>query len=154
LQGLRRRWSFSSRTKIHRHPGATPCHGSVVAGHREAPTLGRQHCAQVHKLVFSIEAWTSTALTFDLRASTLAFCLPSTVPVDEMRNLFRNLTKAFSGAKAGMRRLFGFVGVYYIRKGNILWNVRVWGGIKEALKQLPECHTTQQQNHKKIQLNK
>jgi hypothetical protein len=35
------------------------------------------------------------------------------------------------------------VGVYCIRKGNILWNVRVWGGIKETLKQLPECHTTQ-----------
>jgi len=33
--------------------------------------------------------------------------------------------------------------VYYLRKGNILWNVRVWGGIKKALKQLPECHTTQ-----------
>jgi len=30
------------------------------------------------------------------------------------------------------------VGVYYLRKGNILWNVRIWGGIKEALKQLPE----------------
>jgi len=29
-------------------------------------------------------------------------------------------------------------------KGNILRNVRVWGGIKEALKHLPECHTTQQ----------
>jgi hypothetical protein len=35
------------------------------------------------------------------------------------------------------------VDVYYLRKGNILWNVRVWGGIKKALKQLPECHTTQ-----------
>ena len=33
-------------------------------------------------------------------------------------------------------------GVYYSGKGNILWNVRVCGGIKEALKQLPECHMT------------
>jgi hypothetical protein len=29
----------------------------------------------------------------------------------------------------------GVTVVYYIRKGNILRNVRVWGGIKEALKQ-------------------
>ncbi len=30
-----------------------------------------------------------------------------------------------------------YEGVYYKRKGNILRNVRVWRGIKEALKQLP-----------------
>jgi hypothetical protein len=46
------------------------------------------------------------------------------------------------------------MGVYYLRKGNILWNVRVWGGIKEALKQLPECRMTQEKNRKRTQLNK
>jgi hypothetical protein len=44
--------------------------------------------------------------------------------------------------------------VYYLRKWNILWNVRVWGGIKEALKQLPECNTTQEKNQRRTQLNK
>ena len=47
-----------------------------------------------------------------------------------------------------------WVFITYVSKGNILRNVRVWGGIKEALKQLPECHTTQEKNQKRTQLNK
>ena len=31
------------------------------------------------------------------------------------------------------------MGVYYLRKGNILWNVRVWGGIKRFSYVLHVC---------------
>ena len=38
---------------------------------------------------------------------------------------------------------FGEVCVYYLRNRSIHWNVRLWRGIKTALKQLPTCDTTQ-----------
>lgn len=48
----------------------------LLAGHREASSLGRQHCASSHDLVFSIEHRTSAALVFDLRKAAPVFVLP------------------------------------------------------------------------------
>lgn len=48
----------------------------LLAGHREATALGRQHCASSHDLVFSIELRTTSALVFDLRSASPAFVLP------------------------------------------------------------------------------
>ncbi len=50
----------------------------MLAGHREAPAIGRQLCVDSHQLIFSIEHRSSTALVFDLRTSTPAFVLPRT----------------------------------------------------------------------------
>lgn len=48
----------------------------LLAGHREAASLCRQHCALSHDLVFSIEPRTAAALVFDLRSAAPAFVLP------------------------------------------------------------------------------
>jgi hypothetical protein len=51
----------------------------ILAGHHEAPTIGRQLCAEIHNMVFSIGS-NGTALVFDLRTSTPAFVLPKIKP--------------------------------------------------------------------------
>ena len=67
-------------------------------------------------------------------ASTCAHAVSETVSAGKV---------AANAACASSRETSELKGVYYSCKGNILWNVRVCGGIKEALKQLPECHMTQ-----------
>eukprot|EP00961_Rhodomonas_salina_P234321 3166839-Rhodomonas_salina.3 len=49
---------------------------SVLAGHREAPAMFRQYCAESRQLFFTMDARTSLALVFYLRSSAPAFVPP------------------------------------------------------------------------------